>query len=174
MKTLSKLALISSLLFASGCFKTDEKTVEPVKEQSEEKIRIKTAHGDIIFKLLPEVAPITTERFKELVDQDYYNGLIFHRVIPGFVAQGGDPKGTGEGGSGKRLKAEFSDLKHKKGTVAMARGQDINSADSQFYIALDEQPHLDGKYTIFGEVVEGLDTVDKIKQGDKMLSVSLE
>lgn len=138
------------------------------------KVRIKTPRGDIVFKLLPEAAPITVARFKELVREGFYNGLSFHRVIPGFVAQGGDPTGTGAGGSGKKLKAEFSDLKHVKGTVAMARSQDINSADSQFYFSLGTHPHLDGKYTIFGKVVEGLNVLDRLKKGDKMISATLE
>lgn len=160
------------LFFSLGCERDKEAKVISAKQQKQ--VRIKTVHGDIVFKLLKETAPITTARFEELAKEGFYNGLVFHRVIPGFVVQGGDPTGTGAGGSGKKIKAEFSDLKHIKGTVAMARARDVNSADSQFYFSLGEHPHLDGKYTIFGKVVEGIDVLDKIQKGDKMLSVSLE
>lgn len=168
-----------SLFFVLSCDgkeSRDNSDAPPKAEKSgsSDSVRVKTSKGDIVIKLLPEAAPNTVSRFKELVSQGFYNGTVFHRVIPGFVIQGGDPTGTGTGGSGTKLKAEFSELKHKKGTVAMARAQDINSADSQFYIALGAQPHLDGKYTIFGDVTEGVEVLDKIKKGDKMLSVSLE
>lgn len=136
--------------------------------------RIKTTKGDIVFKFYAEDAPNTSARIKELIDKGFYNGLTFHRVIPGFVIQGGDPTGTGAGGSGIKLKAEFNRHKHRPGAVAMARAQDINSADSQFYICTGTHPHLDGKYTIFGNVLEGLEVAKKIQQGDKMISVTLE
>lgn len=136
-------------------------------------ITIKTVHGNIVFKLYPKQAPITVARIVELTTDGFYNGLTFHRVVPGFVVQGGDPDGNGTGGSGKKLKAEFNDLQHVKGTVAMARSAgDKNSADSQFYIAMSTLPHLDGDYTIFGQVVEGLGLVEKIQQGDKIISMS--
>tara|TARA_Y100001936_G_C16073265_1_gene672231 strand:- start:1951 stop:2481 length:531 start_codon:yes stop_codon:yes gene_type:complete len=152
-----------------GCFKDAS-----VTNKNLNLVRIKTVHGDVVFKLFTEKAPITTSRFKNLVNDGFYNGLIFHRVIENFVIQGGDPTGTGNGGSGKKLKAEINSIPHKKGTVAMARGRDLNSADSQFYIALKSLPHLDGKYTVFGEVIKGVELLDEIKKGDKMLSVSLE
>ncbi len=159
-----------ALLFAFGCEGKESEEARPAPTEAKtpqtgDSVRVKTSKGDIVFKLLPEVAPNTVGRFKELVSQGFYNGTVFHRVIPGFVIQGGDPTGTGTGGSGTKLKAEFSELKHKKGTVAMARAQDINSADSQFYIALGEQPHLDGKYTIFGEVTEGANVLDRDQKG---------
>ena len=162
------LTLLITLNFA-GCLDNSEKT-----KKEKNLMRIKTVHGDILIEFKPKKAPITSKRIKELVEQGFYNGLKFHRVIPGFVAQGGDPKGNGTGGSGKKIKAEFTDLKHEVGTVAMARGPDVDSADSQFYISLGVHPHLDGKYTIFGQVVEGIENATKISQGDKMLQVSLE
>lgn len=141
---------------------------------SASKAIIKTVHGNIVFKFYPKHAPSTTTRIIQLIQQGFYDGLDFHRVVPNFVIQGGDPKGNGTGGSGQNLKAEFNDLQHIEGTVAMARAQDFDSADSQFYIALNTLKNLDGKYTIFGQVIEGLDVVKKIQKGDKMLSVSFE
>lgn len=135
-------------------------------------ITIKTVHGNIVFKLYPQHAPKTSARIAELTKQGFYDGLTFHRVVPNFVIQGGDPKGNGTGGSGQNLKAEFSNLQHIKGTVAMARSADKDSADSQFYIALNTLPHLDGQYTVFGQVVEGIENVEKVQAGDKILSMT--
>ncbi len=135
---------------------------------------IKTVHGNIVFKFYPEDAPNTSKRIAELINQGFYNGLTFHRVVPGFVIQGGDPTGNGTGGSGKNLKAEFNSKKHVPGTVAMARAASPDSADSQFYISLSSPSHLDGKYTIFGQVTQGMEILEKIKKGDKMLQVFLE
>lgn len=135
---------------------------------------IKTVHGNIVFKFYPDKAPNTVNRIVELVKSGFYDGLTFHRVVPNFVIQGGDPTGTGTGGSGKKLKAEFNDIQHIRGTVAMARASDPDSADSQFYIALTTVPHLDGSYTVFGQVVEGLDLLDKVQVGDKILSMVIE
>ena len=136
-------------------------------------IQIETAHGDILIELYPDSAPNTVANFKALAGKGYYDGLTFHRVIAGFMAQGGDPKGTGTGGPGYKVKAEFNDRKHLRGTVAMARSADPDSAGSQFYICFGPQPHLDGQYTIFGQVVEGMDAVDQILQGDLMTKVSV-
>lgn len=169
---LTVLFLTFSLFF--GCLKSDPVVDKPTIEAKEAKARIKTAHGDIVFKFLVKDAPNTSARIQELIKSGFYNGLIFHRVIPGFVLQGGDPTGTGTSGSGKKLKAEFNQNKHVPGSVAMARSQDVNSADSQFYISTGTHPHLDGKYTVFGSVVEGLDVANKVQQGDKMLTVTLE
>lgn len=121
--------------------------------------------GNVIIELKPEVAPKHVARIKELTRQGFYNGVVFHRVIEGFMAQTGDPTGTGRGGSGKNLDAEFSSETHVRGTVSMARASDPNSADSQFFIMFDEAPHLDGNYTVFGQVIEGMDNVDKITKG---------
>ena len=122
-------------------------------------------YGRVVIQLLPDVAPKTVARIKELTREGFYDGTKFHRVINHFMAQGGDPTGTGTGGSGRRLEAEFSGVKHVRGTVSMARSSDINSADSQFFICFAPAPHLDGQYTAFGQVVEGMEFVDKIKKG---------
>jgi len=124
------------------------------------------SYGRVVIQLLPDVAPKTVARIKELARQGFYDGTPFHRVIPNFMAQGGDPTGTGTGGSGKRLEAEFSSVKHVRGTMSMARSSDVNSADSQFFICFAPAPHLDGQYTAFGQVIEGMEFVDRIKKGD--------
>jgi len=130
--------------------------------------------GEIIIELFPDAAPNTVASFKKLAGDGFYDGLTFHRVIPGFVAQGGDPRGDGTGGPGYRVKAEFNSHKHERGSVAMARSADPDSAGSQFYICYAPQPHLDGSYTVFGKVVQGMDVVDRIKPGDVMERVSVE
>jgi len=135
---------------------------------------IETDLGSIKIRLLPDVAPNTVANFKVLVNNGYYDGIIFHRVIPGFMAQGGDPTGTGTGGPGYTIKAEFNDTKHVRGTVAMARTADPDSAGSQFYICFGPQPHLDHQYTVFGQVVEGMDVVDQVKNGTVMNRVTLQ
>ncbi len=129
--------------------------------------------GEIRIEFFPEDAPKTVESFVTLTKKGFYDGLTFHRVVPGFVAQGGDPKGDGTGGPGYKIKAEFNKRKHLRGTVAMARGQDPDSAGSQFYITFGPQPGLDGNYTVFGQVVSGMEHVDKIQIGDKMKSVTI-
>ena len=122
--------------------------------------------GPVKIKLRPDLAPNHVARVKELTGQGFYDGVVFHRVIPGFMAQSGDPTGTGMGGSElPDLKAEFSNEKHKRGTVSAARSQNPNSANSQFYICFDDAPWLDRQYSVWGEVVEGMDNVDKIKKG---------
>lgn len=138
-----------------------------------------TVRGKIVIELYPKVAPKTVENFETLIKKGFYNGLTFHRVVPGFVIQGGDPNGNGTGGPGYTLPAEISPTEHHlRGTVAMARLPDsVNperrSSGSQFYICLAPQPELDGKYTIFGGVVEGMDVVDKIKKGDHIEKATL-
>jgi len=122
--------------------------------------------GPVKIKLRDDLAPNHVERIKTLAGQGFYDGVVFHRVIPGFMAQTGDPTGTGMGGSElPDLKAEFSNEKHKRGTVSAARSQNPNSANSQFYICFDDAPWLDRQYSVWGEVVEGMDNVDKIKKG---------
>ncbi len=121
--------------------------------------------GRVVIKLRPDLAPGHVARIKELTREGFYNGLSFHRVIPGFMAQTGDPRGDGTGGSGKKLKAEFSDAHHVRGTVSMARAASPDSGDSQFFICFAPAPFLDGQYTIWGEVMSGMEFVDKIKAG---------
>lgn len=130
-------------------------------------------NGTVEIELLPKVAPKHVARFKELIKQGFYDGLSFHRVISGFMAQTGDPKGDGTGGSGKKLEAEFSDVPHIRGTLSMARAMDPNSADSQFFIVFADAPHLNGQYTVFGKVVKGMEFVDKIKKGSSMANGSV-
>ncbi len=138
-------------------------------------VTIETVRGKIVFQMYPDAAPKTVARLSELVSKGFYNGLTFHRVEPGFVIQGGDPKGTGGGGTGVKIPAEFNNgKKHLLGTVAMARAQDPNSADCQFYICLAPQPGLDGNYTIFGQVTQGFDVIKKIVKGDVLKKVTIE
>ena len=129
--------------------------------------------GEIRMEFYPAEAPKTVENFVTLAKKGFYNGLTFHRVVPDFVVQGGCPKGNGTGGPGYQIKAEFNKQKHVRGTVAMARSQDPDSAGSQFYICYGSTPHLDGQYTVFGHVVSGMELVDRIKQGDRMTSVTI-
>jgi peptidyl-prolyl cis-trans isomerase B (cyclophilin B) len=129
--------------------------------------------GEIQLEFYPQDAPKTVENFVTLAKKGFYNGLNFHRVVPDFVVQGGCPKGNGTGGPGYQVKAEFNTQKHLRGTVAMARSQHPDSAGSQFYICYGPTPHLDGQYTVFGRVVSGMEHVDRIKQGDKMTSVTI-
>jgi len=132
-------------------------------------VRITMDSGKVIrLELYPETAPITVENFLDLVKKGFYNGLTFHRIISGFMIQGGDPDGNGMGGPGYSIKGEFKSngvdnpLKHEKGVISMARSMDPNSAGSQFFIMHEAAPHLDGQYAAFGKVIEGLDVVDKI------------
>jgi peptidylprolyl isomerase len=122
--------------------------------------------GRVVIEMRPDLAPKHVARIKELVKQGFYNGVPFHRVIAGFMAQTGDPTGTGMGGSGQNLPAEFNKEPHVRGTVSMARAQSPNSADSQFFICFDDATFLDGQYTVWGKVVEGMEFVDMIKKGD--------
>jgi cyclophilin family peptidyl-prolyl cis-trans isomerase len=122
--------------------------------------------GRVVIEMRPDLAPKTVARVKELVRQHFYDGVVFHRVIEGFMAQTGDPTGTGRGGSGQKLKAEFSKEPHLRGTVSMARAQDPDSADSQFFICFGPAQYLDGQYTVWGHVIEGMAFVDAIKKGN--------
>ena len=122
--------------------------------------------GRVVIEMRPDLAPKHVARIKELARRGFYDGIIFHRVIAGFMAQTGDPKGTGTGGSGQNLPAEFSKEKHIRGTASMARASDPNSADSQFFICFAPSPFLDGKYTIWGQVTSGMEFVDAIAKGE--------
>lgn len=137
-------------------------------------VRVTTKHGDILFTFYPDDAPGTVAAFIKLARAGFYDGLTFHRVEPGFVVQGGCPEGTGRGGPGYNLREEFNSRKHVQGTVAMARAQSPNSAGSQFYICLEPAPFLDRQYTVFGQVTDGFDKVQKIKVGDTMERVRVE
>ena len=123
--------------------------------------------GMVVIEMRPDLAPKHVARIKELAREGFYDGLTFHRVIGGFMAQGGDPKGNGTGGSGQNIPAEFSDEPHVRGTLSMARAQNPDSADSQFFIVFARSRFLDGQYTVWGKVVEGMEFVGKIKRGDK-------
>lgn len=129
--------------------------------------------NQIRLEFYPADAPKTVENFVTLAKKGFYDNLTFHRVVPDFVVQGGCPKGNGTGGPGYTIPAEFNTQKHVRGTVAMARSQHPDSAGSQFYICYGPTPHLDGNYTVFGKVTSGMEHVDRIKQGDRMKSVSI-
>jgi peptidyl-prolyl cis-trans isomerase B (cyclophilin B) len=142
---------------------------EEVKKMSEQQAIIHTKLGDITLKFFPDVAPNHVNNFIELAKKGFYNGTIFHRVVPKFVIQGGDPNSKnsdrskhGMGGPGYSVKAEFSNKPHKRGTLSMARSAHPDSAGSQFFICVADAPFLDGKYTVFGEVVKGIEVADKI------------
>ena len=141
---------------------------------------IETTKGRVVIELRPDLAPKHVERIKQLAREGFYDGIPFHRVIDGFMAQTGCPKGTGTGGSGyPNLKAEFSAEPHVRGVCSMARAQSPDSANSQFFIVFDDATFLDNKYTVWGKVIEGMENVDKIKRGepvsnpDKMISVKV-
>jgi peptidylprolyl isomerase len=123
-------------------------------------------YGRVVIRLRPDLAPKHVARIKELAGDGFYDGIAFHRVIEGFMAQGGDPTGTGTSGSGRRLPAEFSSEPYVRGTCGMARTNDPNSADSQFFIMFDDGSFLNGQYTVWGEVVDGMEFVDQLKRGE--------
>ena len=131
-----------------------------------ETMLLETSQGQVEITMLPDVAPNHVARITELVNDGFYDGIIFHRVIPGFMAQTGDPTGTGMGGSGTNLDAEFTDYQYSEGTVGMARAMNPNSADSQFFICFDGCGHLTGQYTVWGQVERGMDTVKKLAVGE--------
>lgn len=135
-------------------------------KDAENALLLKLKDGDVVIEMYPEDAPEHVNRIKELARAEFYNGLKFHRVIDGFMAQTGCPYGNGTGGSGKKLKAEFNRNPHKRGTVSMARSMMPDSADSQFFICFADCPWLDGQYTVWGEVTSGMEVVDKIKRGN--------
>jgi len=166
---LRKVWVVGMLMFwLAGC-----------AEHAAERAVITTSYGEVVIALYDQQAPKTVANFKKLAREGFYNGLTFHRVVPGFVVQGGDPAGNGTGGPGYTVEAEIDpELKHLTGTVATARlGDRANpekrSSGSQFYICLAPQPQLDGGYTIFGQVVEGMDKVEKIRKGDQMIKVEI-
>ena len=144
-------------------------------EDLENILHLDLKDGRVVIRLRPDIAPGHVARIKELAREKFYDGVVFHRVIDGFMAQGGDPTGTGMGGSGKKLTAEFSRaVKHVRGTCSMARSRDVNSGDSQFFLMFAPTPSLDGQYTIWGEVISGMEFVDNIKKGDSFRNGTVE
>jgi len=137
-----------------------------MSDKPEDILILDTTRGPVKIAMRPDLAPGHCARIKELARNGFYDGVVFHRVIDGFMAQTGDPTGSGMGGSGQKLKAEFSKEKHSRGAVSMARAQSPDSGDSQFFICFDDANFLDGKYTIWGRVIEGMENVDKITRGE--------
>ena len=152
------LALVAATILSHGA----AQSADP-----ENTLYLELKTGRVVIELRPDIAPKHVARIKELARKKFYDGLTFHRVIDGFMVQGGDPRGDGTGGSGQNLPAEFSSEKHVRGVTSMARARHPNSADSQFFIMLGDAPYLDNKYTIWGKVVRGMDHVDQIKKGDR-------
>jgi len=132
----------------------------------EDTLILETSKGNVVIELRPDLAPNHVARIKELARQGFYDGVPFHRVIDGFMAQTGDPTGTGTGGSGQKLAAEFNAEPHVRGICSMARAQSPDSADSQFFIVLDDASFLDRKYTVWGRVIEGMENIDQINKGE--------
>jgi peptidylprolyl isomerase len=157
-----------------------EKAAPAKKASGTEHLVLDTTKGKVVIKLRPDLAPNHVARIVELAKSKFYDGIVFHRVIDGFMAQTGDPTGTGMGGSGHKLKAEFNAEPHVRGTCSMARSQNPDSGDSQFFICFDNARFLDRQYTVWGQVVEGMDNVDKIKRGepvrdpDRIVTASVE
>lgn len=153
--------------------KIKKATSTPGKKSSYPKVRFETTRGVFIAELYDDVT-VTTKNFLDLAAKNFYDGLTFHRYEPGFVIQGGDPMGTGMGGSDKTIPLEITHHKHVKGALGMARSQDPNSASSQFYVCLNDTPFLDGNYAVFGKVLDGMDKVLALRAGDKMVKVVIE
>lgn len=174
---MKKLAL-TALVLATGIFAAQPTIAAPQKQapkkegttiayQMGHRVVFETTKGSFVIGLYPKAAPETVANFEKLVKKGFYNGLTFHRVIPGFVAQGGDPKGDGTGGPGWTVRDEKNPLKHTPGVIAMAKSAAPNSAGSQFYIALDYLPRLDGRYTVFGDVISGFDVIKKLQATER-------
>jgi peptidylprolyl isomerase len=142
------------------------RTRKTTSMSTEDTLILDTSKGPVTIRMRPDLAPQHVARIKELVREGFYDGIVFHRVIDGFMAQTGCPHGTGTGGSGKKLKAEFSKEKHVRGTVSMARAQSPDSGDSQFFICFADAPFLNGQYSVWGQVTHGMENVDKIKRGE--------
>ena len=164
-KLFAAILFIASLLSAPAFAQTIDFSKVDAENYLVMDLDYGSGQGQVIIRMSPQVAPNHIARIKELVRKDFYSGIIFHRVIAGFMAQTGDPKGDGTGGSGQNIDAEFNRLPHLRGTLSMARAADENSADSQFFICYDRRPDLDDKYTVWGRVVKGMDIVDLIPEG---------
>jgi cyclophilin family peptidyl-prolyl cis-trans isomerase len=164
MKKIIKLLSLCVIICSLGVMMAT-KTAKAA--DAENTLHLQLKDGQVVIELRPDLAPSHVARIKELVRQGFYNGVVFHRVIEGFMAQTGDPTGTGAGGSGQKLKAEFSAEPHVRGIVSMARAASPDSADSQFFIVLADSTFLDNQYTVFGKVTQGMEFVDAIKKGSK-------
>ena len=162
------VAVVGLCLVAAAPSISQEEAVVPSMEtlDLENTLYLDLEYGRVVIEMKPDLAPQHVARVKELVREGFYDGVVFHRVIDGFMAQTGDPKGDGTGGSGQNIPAEFNEGVHLRGAVSMARAANINSADSQWYIVLDESPFLNGQYTYWGQVVSGMEFVDQIRKGD--------
>lgn len=159
---LTRLFLLLSLLFLTPAALADRPRPVP-----EETLIMELKTGTVTIQMRPDLAPLHVARIKQLVRRGFYDGLAFHRVVPGFLAQTGDPSGTGRGGTGRWLELEPSKEPHVRGTVSMARGMNRNSGDCQFFILMNGDPTLDGEYTAWGHVLKGMDLIDRLKAGDK-------
>lgn len=174
-KIIAALLCVSAVFCLFGCGKADTIGDEPVKVEMSVK-----DFGVITLELYPDIAPITVQNFVDLVKDGFYDGLTFHRIVKGFMIQGGDPDGTGGGGSKNTIKGEFSsngvenNLKHERGVISMARSKSPDSASSQFFIVHQTSPHLDGQYAAFGKVTSGMDVVDKIADVEVVTGLSGE
>ena len=162
------------LAICIGTFAMTDEAVSAEIKDPENTIFLDLKDGRVTIELLPDAAPKHVARVKELVREGFYDGLKFHRVIDGFMAQTGDPLGNGTGGSGQNLPAEFSDVRFEEGVIGAARSQDINSADSQFFIMFDRAPHLNGQYTVWGRVIDGMNWVHQIKKGSQRHNGEIE
>ncbi|MEA1937681.1 MAG: peptidylprolyl isomerase [Pseudomonadota bacterium] len=153
------IALLMAVSLLPACAKAQNQDFENM-------LYLDLKDGRVVIQIFPDLAPNHVARIKDLVREGFYDGIVFHRVIDGFMAQTGDPTGTGHGGSGKNLMAEFSDAPFVRGTVGMARSSSPNSADSQFFICFDDAQFLNGQYTVWGQVTEGMEFVDNIVRGE--------
>ncbi len=160
-----KLGTVETKKLTQSATRSKKEKAKYNVKNAENSLLLKLKDGDVVIEMFEEDAPKHVARIKELVRQGFYNGLKFHRVIDGFMAQTGCPYGTGTGGSGKKLKAEFNKRPHVRGTVSMARAMDPDSGDSQFFICFADAPWLNGQYTVWGEVTSGMEFVDMIKRG---------
>lgn len=166
MKKITTLIIAALIALLGVAGSAQAKTLATATPDLENTLYLDLKDGRVVIEMLPDLAPKHVARIKELTRQGFYNGLKFHRVIPGFMAQGGDPTGTGTSGSGQKISAEFSREPFVRGIVGMARSMDPNSADSQFFIMFDETPSLNNQYTVWGRVTSGMEFVDKITAGE--------
>lgn len=152
----------------------DQRPALTIDSERQYTANVHTNRGDFTVELLPKLAPEHVNSFVFLARDEFYNGTVFHRIVPGFVAQGGDPTGTGTGGPGYTVPLEASKEPFARGVVGMARSQDPNSAGSQWFVTLGDAPHLNGQYTVFGRVTEGMDVVDRLQMGDAIETLDIQ